>query len=247
MGVSYFTSPNGAMQVYTSSGQALVTDNVAHAVSYTPAGSVNASTTFGAISVNGQDITSQITSGTIGALIDLRDKELPAAQSQLDQLADQLSSTLNAVHNQGTAVPAPATLTGSAAVTSSTPFSGTGTVRLAVTDSSGNLVSYQDLDLSGITTVGGLVSAINSGSSGLTALDRLQRPSRYHRTVGDGAAINEMSSSVGSSNQGFSDYFGLNDLVTGSGASDFSVRSDISAIRAVRERHAGFVGIAHHR
>jgi flagellar hook-associated protein 1 FlgK len=36
-----------------------------------------------------------------------------------------------------------------------------------------------------------------------------------------------MTSSVGSGGAGFSAYFGLNDLVTATGASDFSVRSDI--------------------
>ena len=36
-----------------------------------------------------------------------------------------------------------------------------------------------------------------------------------------------MTSSVGSSGQGFSDYFGLNDLLTGTNASDIAVRSDL--------------------
>jgi flagellar hook-associated protein 1 FlgK len=43
----------------------------------------------------------------------------------------------------------------------------------------------------------------------------------------DGVAINEMTSSVGSNGEGFSDYFGLNDLLTGTDASDIAVRSDI--------------------
>ena len=38
-----------------------------------------------------------------------------------------------------------------------------------------------------------------------------------------------MTSSVGSNGAGFSAYFGLNDLVTATGASDFTVRSDILA------------------
>jgi flagellar hook-associated protein 1 FlgK len=47
-------------------------------------------------------------------------------------------------------------------------------------------------------------------------------------TGGDGISINEMTSSVGGGNgPAFSDYFGLNDLVTGTGASDFAVRGDI--------------------
>jgi flagellar hook-associated protein 1 FlgK len=236
MNVSYFTAPNGSLQVYTASGQALV-DSTAHPISYTPAGSVTQSTTYSAtppsgfsgITVNGVDITSQITSGSIGALVNLRDTVLPGAQSQLDQLATKLESSLNAVSNQGTALPAPATLTGTTAVTASTALSATGTVRLAVTDAKGNLVSYQDLDLSKYATVGDLVSAIN-GISGLSAsINSNGNLVVSSTTSGDGVAINEMSSSVGAGGEGFSDYFGLNDLLTGTGAANLAVRSDIAS------------------
>ena len=232
MNVSYYTTSSGDLQVYTASGQALVDSSGAHTISYATAADVTASTTyasgaFSGITVNGVDITSQITSGKIGSLIALRDKTLPAAQSQLDELASQLASSLNAVSNQGTSMPPPASLTGTAGVTSGTAFSGTGTARIAEVDSSGNVASYQDLDLSSYTTVGSLVSAIN-GISGLAA----SVDSNGHLVIsatgsGDGVAINEMTSAVGSSGQGLSDYFGLNDLVTGSSASDIAVRSDL--------------------
>jgi flagellar hook-associated protein 1 FlgK len=233
MNINYFTTSNGSIQVYTASGQALV-DSSAHPISYTPASSVSQSTTYSAtppsgfsgIMVNGVDITSQITSGSIGALINLRDTTLPGAQSQLDQLATQLESSLNAVSNEGTALPAPTTLTGTATVSASTPLSATGTARFAVTDSQGNLVSYQDLDLSNYSTVGDLVSAIN-GISGLSASITNGHVVITSTNSADGVAINEMTSSVGSSGQGVSDYLGLNDLVTGTGAANLAVRSDI--------------------
>jgi flagellar hook-associated protein 1 FlgK len=234
MNVSYFISSSGDMQVYTTSGQALV-DSSVHPLSYTAASSVTASTAyrstppsgFSGITVNGVDVTSQITSGDIGSLINLRDTVLPAAQSQLDQLATQLASSLNAVHNTGTALPPPSTLTGTTIVTASTPLNGSGTVRIAVTDQKGNLSSYQDLDLSSYATVGDLVSAIN-GISGLSASINSSGHAVISSTgSGTGVSINEMTSSVGSSGAGLSDYLGLNDLVTATGASDFAVRSDI--------------------
>lgn len=233
MNVSYFVSSSGDMQVYTASGQALV-DSSAHKLSFTTASSVTASATYSGgglsgITVNGVDVTSQITSGAIGGLLDLRDNVLTGAQTQLDQLANQLSSSLNAVHNEGTSVPPPSTLTGTATVSSSTALSGTGTVRIAVADKSGNLVSYQDLNLSNYSTVGDLVSAIN-GISGLSASIN----SSGHVVIaatgsGNGVSINEMTSKVGSSGVGLSDALGLNDLVTGTGASNIAVRSDILA------------------
>jgi flagellar hook-associated protein 1 FlgK len=234
MDVSYFMSSTGDMQVYTTSGQALV-DSSAHPLSYATATSVTAGTTydpsstggFSGIMLNGVDVTSQIKSGNIGALISLRDTVLPAAQDQLDQLANQLADGLNAVNNQGTSLPPPSTLTGTTAVTASTPLSATGTVRIAVTDQSGKLASYRDLDLSSYATVGDLVSAIN-GVSGLSAsIDSSGHVAISSTGSGTGVSINEMTSSVGSSGQGLSDWLGLNDLVTATSASDFAVRSDI--------------------
>jgi flagellar hook-associated protein 1 FlgK len=236
MDVSYFISSSGDMQVYTTSGQALV-DSSVHLLSYTASASVTAATTydpastggFSGITLNGVDVTSQIKSGEIGALISLRDSVLPAAQAQLDQLATQLADSLNAVHNQGTSVPPPSTLTGTTEVTASTALSATGTVRIAVADQSGNLASYQDLDLSSYATVGDLVSAIN-GISGVSAsIDSEGHVVIASTASGNGIAINEMTSSVGSGGEGLSDWLGLNDLVTATGASDFAVRGDILA------------------
>jgi flagellar hook-associated protein 1 len=170
---------------------------------------------------------SQSKSGDIGALISLRDTVLPAAQDQLDQLANELADSVNAVNNQGSSLPPPSTLTGTTAVTASTALSATGTVRIAVTDRSGNLASYGDLDLSSYATVGDLVSAIN-GISGLSAsIDSSGHVAISSTGSSNGVSINEMTSSVGSSGQGLSDWLGLNDLVTATGASDFAVRSDI--------------------
>lgn len=235
MNISYFTASNGDLQIYTTSGQALV-DSSAHTINYMAAAKVTAATTytagssssgFSAITVNGVDITSQISGGDIGALITLRDTTLPAAQSQLDQLAQQLASVMNSVSNSASSVPAPTSLTGTTSLTSGTALSATGTVRIAITDESGDLVSYGDLDLSSYATVGDLVTAIN-GISGLSAsVDSDGHLSITATGSGNGVAINEMTSSVGSADEGFSEYFGLNDLVTGTSAADIAVNSKI--------------------
>ncbi|GIQ74167.1 flagellar hook-associated protein FlgK [Bradyrhizobium sp. RD5-C2] len=233
MNVSYFTTSSGDLQIYTGSGQALV-DSTAHPLSYAAAPSVTASTTytagsatsgFSGITVNGVDITSQISSGKVSALITLRDQTLPAAQSQLDELAQQLASSVNAVSNQGTSVPPPTSLTGTATVSNSTSFAGTGTVRIAVADKSGNLVSYQDIDLSAYSTVGALAAKINTISGVSASVDANGHLSISATGSGNGIAINQMTSSVGG--EGFSQNFGLNDLITGTSASNIGVRSDI--------------------
>lgn len=229
MNVSYYTASNGDLQVYTSSGRALV-DSSAHTLSYTASANVSASSSyssggFSGIMVDGVDVTSQITSGKIGALITLRDLTLPATQTQLDQLATELKSALNAITNGASAVPPPTSLTGSASVSSTTALAASGTVRIAVADQSGNLVSYKDLDLSSYATVGDLVTALN-GISGVSAsLDSSGYLSISATSSSNGIAINDMTSSVGGG--GFSEYFGMNDLVTGTGAANFAVNSSI--------------------
>ncbi|RAI40552.1 flagellar hook-associated protein FlgK [Rhodoplanes roseus] len=234
MNVTYFTGSNNQVHVYTSGGKVLV-DSSAHELSYASASTVTSDTVysetppsgFSGITVDGLDITSQITSGNVGALIELRDETLPNAQKDLDSLADGLADALNAVHNQGTALPAPATLTGTTTLAGTDSFSGTGTTRFAVVDSDGALVSYADIDLSTVSTVDDLVSAIDS-VDGLSA--SLDSSGHLVVTADDsdyGVSIGAMDGTVGTDEQGLSDWLGLNDLVTGKGAGNFSVRSGI--------------------
>jgi flagellar hook-associated protein 1 FlgK len=181
------------------------------------------------ISVDGADITSQIKSGSLAALVAQRDTTLPAAQADLDQLAVQLADAFNNIGNAGTASPPPNSLTGTAAVSSSDPFSASGTVRIAITDSDGKLVSYQDVDLSGYSTVGDLVSGLDSISGVSASIDATGHVAIAAEDASDGIAVNEMTSAVGSSGEGLSAWLGLNDLVTATGASDFQVRNSLLA------------------
>ncbi|MDR3476231.1 MAG: flagellar hook-associated protein FlgK [Devosia sp.] len=224
MNVNSYVNSNDEMTISTAGGTTLL-DSQVHELSYDNAGTVTADTVFSPVTVGGKDVTANITSGTIGALITQRDDTLPAAQSELDGLAQQLASAVNAVSNTATSVPPPSSLTGTADVAADDAFSATGTVRIAVTDDSGALVSYQDLDLADYSTVGGLVDALN-GISGVTAsLD--SGTLKLSTSSGQGIAIGDIGDSVGSDGQGFSSYFGLNDLLTGTSAADIAVRSDV--------------------
>lgn len=236
MDVSSFVNANGSLQVYTSSGQVLV-DSGVHELQYNSAVAVTAATSymaggsggFDAIRVDGKDITAQVTSGTIAAAVAQRDEVLPAAQAELDVLAVTLADTLNAIHNQGTALPPPSNLTGSTTVAAGDSLSASGIVRLAVADEDGNLLSYQDLDLSSYATVGDLVAAID-GIGGLAAtIDADGHVVVSAEDAGQGVAINQMTSAVGAQNQGLSAWLGLNNLVSATGAFDFRIRGDILA------------------
>lgn len=227
MDITAFNDSTGATRIYTSTGEPLLT-SVVHPLSYDSASGVDASTTypggFSGIMVNGKDITTSLTSGSIAALITLRDTTLSGIQDQLDTQAESLTDTVNSLHNGNTAVPAPATLTGTTTGLSGTDtLSGSGTLRVVVSDSSSATVAALDIDLSTVATVDDLLTQLNS-LGGLSA-----------SLNGDGALLlTTTDSSTGVSlsggtlgGEGASAFFGLNDLLTGSGATDIAVRADI--------------------
>ncbi|KAA5605757.1 flagellar hook-associated protein FlgK [Roseospira marina] len=109
MNVTVFTRDSGELTVYTEGGDILV-DREVKQVSYSPRSSYSAWTTKGGndvqgITVNGHDITEDITDGRISALIEMRDSILPNYQAQLDELSQELRDTVNAVNNRGTSFP----------------------------------------------------------------------------------------------------------------------------------------------
>ena len=145
---------------------------------------------FDAIDLRGTDITTEITSGQLGALIKLRDTTLPNLQSELNTLASGVFDQINAVHNDGTAFPPPNTLTGTQTVAAGDPFAGTGTTRIAVVDANGDLVAPPiELDLTAYATVGAVQTALNAalGANGTASIvggnlgDRCDQRDPWHR------------------------------------------------------------------
>ncbi|OIQ93847.1 flagellar hook-associated protein 1 [mine drainage metagenome] len=254
LGVSYYISSNGAMQVYTTDGTPLLTgatpNTISHAAASTMDSSISytagASTGISGITVNGKDITSDITTGKIAALVKMRDTDLVNAQSELDNLASSVASTLNATSNLGTSVTAPQTLTGesSSAFSSSsavTVAAGT-TVRIALLDSSGNATSHIDVSLAGDTTVGAIVNSINTAISGASMGMTCSLSSSGQLVLSSssssyGVGITTLSGSISgtasSTATDFSNYFQMNDLLVSTDASKtisaetITVRSDI--------------------
>lgn len=221
--VRYQTDSNGSLRISTSSGTALL-DSAVHGLSYTPASSVNADTTFSAISVGGKDITGTLSSGTLAALVDLRDETLPNQQTRLDELATTLKDALNTVANAGSTVPAPPSLTSAATVSAADSLSGTGTLRLAVTNSDGTAADVVDIDLSTLSTVQDLMDAINATGSATAGIGSDGKLTIAATDSTTGIALGG-DTAVGSGSKGLSAYFGFNDILTGTGASNLRVSS----------------------
>lgn len=221
--VTYFTDSTNQTQIYLG-GTQLVGSQV-NELSYTPSGAVSTDTTFGDITVNGNAVTSSIDGGTLGGLIELRDETLPDIQAQLDNLAVTLMDSVNAITNLGTAYPGVDELTSSQSVSAGDALSGSGTVRLVATDDNGDASEIVDIDLSTISTVQDLVDTINASTS-LSATLNDDGTLTIAATSDDAnVAIINMDAALGSDDQGFSDYFGLNDMFTGTSAANISLNS----------------------
>lgn len=226
--ISYFTDEDGAMTIYTG-GQPLLNSQV-HELSYQAAGTVTSETVYpgglDAITLNGTDITTSIKSGTLAALVELRDDTLPGVQDQLDAIATNLKDQLNTISNQGTPLPAPQTLTGTVeGVAGTDTLSATGTLRVAIAKSDGSAVSVTDIDLTTITSVDDLLGQLNAVSGVSASLDADGQLVIAATDSTTGIALS--GGDVGGKT--VSSYFGMNDLITGDGAENLFVRKDIAA------------------
>jgi flagellar hook-associated protein 1 len=232
---------DGTIGVYTTTGVALLDGTQAPTLTHAAVSSVSPTVSYpgggiNGILLNGVDISSQITGGTIGALLQLRDTTLPQIGQQLDALANATVDQLNAIHNSGASVPAANSLTSAATgLTAATAFTGTGTVRLAVVDQNGNAVAAPlDLDISTVTTVGQLISAINTGLGGAATASLVNGQLTISaNNAANGVAINQENTDVNATGDGFSTFLGMNNLFVAnpavSTALTMAVRPDIVA------------------
>ncbi|MBE0530756.1 MAG: flagellar hook-associated protein FlgK [Rhodospirillales bacterium] len=119
--IRYFVRGDGDVVVFSSAGRTLV-DNVAFPFTHSPASSVTPTTTHAegdlggiylGVPMPGNDVTNELRGGSLGGLVEQRDKILTDMQSQLDELAATLRDTVNQVHNRGATFPGLQSMTGS--------------------------------------------------------------------------------------------------------------------------------------
>lgn len=114
LSVSWSESANGDMTISTADGTTLPTRDTSSATGATVSSTwplstssaqisvsstypgTSSSTAIPAITLNGQDVTTHLTGGTLGASITLRDTTLPTMQAQLDSLTSTVAMRLSA-------------------------------------------------------------------------------------------------------------------------------------------------------
>jgi len=247
--INTFIRADGRMALFTRNGRTLVDDR-RHEIEYSPASTVGSATVFSEMRVFGVDvlgktvglgeqlvssgtsgnITNTIRSGRLAGLLQTRGSDLPDLAASLDSLANIIRNQVNAAHNNGTGFPPPNDLTGSRTIAASNSFQATGTVRIAVTDSSGVIVDVQDLDLTalGATTIGQLATNITTALAGNATAAIVDGNLVITATdPNNGIAINPVGTAESVTGRTFSHFFGLNDFFDGTTASDLSVRANI--------------------
>lgn len=264
MDIRTFEAASGKVSIFTGSGRTLLSESSVFSLSHTSAAQTDADIAYiqpgdanfpGPINgifvgtpdlTNGtNDITTQIQDGELKGLIDVRDTLLPNLQKEIDRLTAVLKTQINTVHNQGTAFPPPATLTGTQTVAATDAFAGTGSARVAVLNqTTGAVVEFVDVNLAGLgatATVNDVVNAINAGLTGTPAsINAAGRLVLQAQTAGQGISINEDTSAVtvvGGETRGLSHYFGLNDFFTantdGSDYNRYATSSQASSTTAL--------------
>jgi flagellar hook-associated protein 1 FlgK len=235
MKVTVRNQSDGRVTIETANGTALLDDRLRQ-LSYPVGDQAAAQDSYPAITLRfadggasgaggaagastGEKIDTGTIGGKIGGLVALRDQTLPAFQEKLGALFTGLAGTLNAASNAATTVPAPNSLEGHATGLSAGDRLGfTGAATFAVTDASGKLVAKTSVDFSAMgagASVGDAISAINTGLNGAAtaSLDATGKLTFTAAASGNGVVVAQGTPASDRGGAGFSQYFGLNDVV----------------------------------
>lgn len=229
MKVSIREQPDGRVNIDAANGAVLL-DGRLRQLSYPSPGDGVAQPTYPVIDIRftndagepttatGEKLESSAIGGKLGGLLDLRDRALPEFSDQLGSLFGGLAETINAVANSGTSYPPPNRLDGRpTGLIGSDRLGFTGQATFAVTDKSGTLVASTMVDfdaLGPLATLDDAVAAINGGLGG-NATVALQdgRLSFVAASGNSGVAIAQGDPPSARAGNGFSHYFGLNDVI----------------------------------
>lgn len=220
---------NNRIDVSTKSGLSLV-GTTRRELQYNSPGTVSSSTPFppitvfnvdattGSLSATGLTLDENVNSGELFGLLNIRDTELVAMSEELGSLASSVMNEFNRVHNENVAAPPPNTLTGqNTGALATDPHNFTGQSIFAVTDNAGNLVNSVTIDF-GVTgpNFSDVITAVNAGLGGDGTLSLTNGVlSLTAANATDGVSISQVAGSESDrAGQGFSQYFGMNDLIS---------------------------------
>ena len=229
LNVTATTSSTGAVTLRAADGTVLADSRGAATLSYSTAGPTGqlSITPYGQTA---QSASGAVTSGELSGLVSLRNVQLPGIADQVAELVSQTAKQLNAVSNSYASVPAPTTLTGANTGTNlATDINNfTGTTNIAVVNSAGVVQSQLQIAFNGaggIITAGSSAPVRGSPATFLATLNGALGASgsasfangalSISATGGNGVVVSDDAGDPSlKAGQGFSAFFGLNNLVS---------------------------------
>lgn len=235
MNIQVSERANGGVMVRSTEGVSLAGDGPA-TVTYNQSGGASGYLTVVTANSGGQVMPLNISSGEIKGLLELRNKELPAMSEQLGEFVTRAAEELNRASNAASSVPAPATMTGrDTGLDSDSAFKNfTGKTTIAITNAAGVIQKRVDIDFTaGTMTVDGLpgpafnntnfTAQLTTALGGLgTATFNNGALSLQTASATNGIAIvDDATTPSTKAGKGFSQYFGLNDVIRSNGYSPY--------------------------
>jgi flagellar hook-associated protein 1 FlgK len=234
--VNVATQKDGTVVVRSATGQLLAGQGGAATLSYSPSVSALGSISFTPPNST-QPMALDVGDGELQGLMSLRNNLIPGIQAQLAEYVSGSVAAINAAHNANTSAPPQQTLqgrnTGLDLPTIVSDFSGK--TNIAVVGSTGLLQQQVTIDFSAQTmsvnggaatafTPANFLSSLNTALGGAaTASFSGGALSLTASAAGSGVAIaDDATTPARDGGQGFSQFFGLNDLLTSSEITNYN-------------------------
>jgi flagellar hook-associated protein 1 FlgK len=239
MNVQVSDRANGGVMVRSAEGVTLAGNGPA-TVAYNQSGPANGYLTVTTANSGGQVMPLAVTNGEIQGLLQLRNKDLPNLSDQLGEFVSRAAEELNRASNAASSVPAPNTMTGKdTGLDANTAFANfTGKTTIAITNAAGAIVQRVDVDFgpgpgAGTMTVNGAAGPAFTNTNFLTQLNTALggtatasfangAMSLTTTAATNGLAIADNATTPSTkAGKGFSQFFGLNDIIRSDGYSPY--------------------------
>jgi len=235
MNIQVSDRSNGGVMVRSAEGVTLAGNGPA-TVTYNQSGPASGYLTVVTANSGGQVMPLAVTNGEIQGLLELRNKELPNLSDQLGEFVSRAAEELNRASNAASSVPAPNSMTGKdTGLDANTAFANfTGKTTIAITNAAGAIVQRVDVDFgAGTMTVNGAAGPAFTNTNFLTQLNTALGGTATAAFANGQLSLNTAVSTNGvaivddattpstKAGKGFSQFFGLNDIIRSDGYSPY--------------------------
>ncbi|MEJ2816324.1 flagellar hook-associated protein FlgK [Caulobacter sp. CCG-8] len=235
MNIQVSDRANGGVMVRSGEGVTLAGNGPA-TIAYNQSGPANGYLTVVTANSGGQVMPLAVTNGEIQGLLQLRNTELPNLSDQLGEFVSRAAEEMNRASNAASSVPAPNSMTGKdLGLDANTAFANfTGKTTIAITDPNSAIVRRIDIDFgAGTMTVNGaagpafintnFLTQLNTalGGTATAAFANGQLSLNTTAATNGIAIVDDATTPSSKAGKGFSQFFGLNDIIRSDGYSPY--------------------------